>query len=173
MKPVFWSRLDIIARCITPFGLTVLLVLINILPLQILGLSTVMPLLPLMSIYLWAVHHPNLMPAYAVFLIGFLQDTLIGTPIGLHITTYLMVYGIVIWQRRFLVGKPFAVIWVGFSLVAAGATIANWLLVSLYYLVVIQPEALAFQYLLSLGAFPLLAWFFMRWQITCLSEIGH
>jgi rod shape-determining protein MreD len=173
MKPALWARLDIIARRITPFGLTVLLVLINVLPLQVPGLSQVMPMLPLMSIYLWAVHHPNLMPAYAVFFIGFLQDALIGTPIGLHTITYLMVFGIVVWQRRFLVGKPFVVIWVGFSLVAAGATIANWLLVSLYYLVVIQPEALVFQYLLSLGAFPLLSWFFMRWQIAFLSEFGH
>ena len=91
MKPVLWARLDIIARCFTPFGLTVLLVLINVLPLHMPGLSSVMPLFPLISIYLWAVHHPDLMPAYAVFLIGFLQDTLIGTPIGLHILIYLMV----------------------------------------------------------------------------------
>jgi rod shape-determining protein MreD len=172
MKPVFWSRLDIIARCLTPFGLTVLLVLINVLPLQVPGLSRVMPLFPLMSIYLWTVHHPELMPAYAVFLIGFLQDALISTPIGMHILSYLMVYGIVIWQRRFLAGKPFAVIWVGFSLVAAGAMVTSWLLFSLYYMEFFQPKALAYQYLLSLGAFPLLSWFFMRWQLAFLSEIG-
>ena len=77
MKPVLWSRLDIIARSITPFGLTILLVLINVLPLQVPGLSRVMPLFPLMSIYLWAIHQPELMPSYAVFLVGFLQDTLI------------------------------------------------------------------------------------------------
>ncbi len=171
MKPVLWSRLDIIARSITPFGLTILLVLINVLPLQVPGLSRVMPLFPLMSIYLWAIHQPELMPSYAVFLVGFLQDTLIGTPIGLHILTYLIVYGTVVWQRRFLAGKPFAVIWVGFSLVAAGATAANWFLISLFYLTIIQPEALAYQYLLSLGSFPLLSWFFMRWQIAFLSEL--
>ena len=173
MKPALWSRLDIIARCVTPFGLTILLVLINVLPLQVPGLSRVMPLFPLMSIYIWTIHHPKLMPAYAVFLVGFLQDTLIGTPIGLHIITYLIVYGIVVWQRRFLAGKPFAVIWVGFSLVAAGATAANWFLVSLFYLTFIQPEALAYQYFLSLGSFPLLSWFFMRWQLAFLSELGN
>ena len=51
MKPVFWSRLDTTARRLTPFGLTVLLVLINVLPLQMPGFARVMPLLPLMSIY--------------------------------------------------------------------------------------------------------------------------
>lgn len=173
MKPALWSRLDIIARCITPFGLTILLVLINVLPMQVPGLSRIMPLFPLMSIYIWTVHHPRLMPTYAVFLVGFLQDTLVGTPIGLHIVTYLMVYGLVVWQRRFLVGKPFAVIWVGFSLVAAGATIANWVMLSLFYLMTIKGESLAFQYLLSIGTFPVLSWFFMRWQIVFLAELGN
>ena len=172
MKRALWTRLDIIARCLTPFGLTVMLVLINVLPLQVPGLSRVMPLFPLMSIYLWAVHHPKLMPAYAVFLIGFLQDALIGTPIGLHILTCLMVYGTVAWQRRFLAEKPFIVIWVGFSLVAAGATVASWLLVSIYYLEFLQIEALAYQYLLSVGTFPLLSWLFIRWKLAFLSEIG-
>ena len=173
MKPALWSRLDIIARRVTPFGLTVLLVLFNILPMQIPGLSRVMPLFPLMSIYIWAVHRPGLLPAYAVFLIGFLQDTLIGTPIGLHIVTYLLVYGTVVWQRRFLAGKPFAVIWVGFSLVAAGATIANWIVLSLFYLEAIQIDSLVFQYLLSLGVFPILSWFFMRWQFAFLTDLGE
>jgi rod shape-determining protein MreD len=171
MKPVFWSRMDMTARRLTPFGLTVLLVLINVLPLQMPGFSRVMPLLPLMSIYLWAVHHPNLMPAYAVFLIGLLQDILTGTPLGINVMAYLIVYGTVVWQRRFLVGKSFAVIWVGFSLVAAGAVVISWVLVSAYHTVLADPDAMAFQYLLSLGVFPLLSWLFMRWQQTILSQL--
>lgn len=172
MNPALWTRLDKIARCLSPFGLTVLLVLINVMPMQVPGLSRVMPLFPLMSIYLWAVLHPELMPAYAVFLVGFLQDVLIGTPIGLHILTCLMVYGTVAWQRRFLTGKSFAVIWVGFLLVAAGTTVANWLLISIYYVEFLQIEALVYQYLLSVGSFPLLSWLIMRWQLAFLSEIG-
>jgi|TARA_B100001964_G_C14243808_1_gene606406 rod shape-determining protein MreD len=171
MKPVFWSRLDTTARRLTPFSLTVLLVLINVLPLQIPGFARVMPLLPLMSIYLWAVHHPNLMPAYAVFVIGLLQDTLTGTPLGVYVLTYLIVYGTVVWQRRFLVGKSFAVIWVGFSLVGAGAMIIGWVLISSYHTVFASPDAMAFQYLLSLGVFPLLSWLFMRWQQAFLSHL--
>ncbi|MBL6932848.1 MAG: rod shape-determining protein MreD [Rhodospirillales bacterium] len=171
MKPVFWSRLDTTARRLTPFGLTVLLVLINVLPLQMPGFARVMPLLPLMSIYLWAVHHPNLMPAYAVFLIGLLQDTLTGTPLGVNVMAYLIVYGTVVWQRRFLVGKSFAVIWVGFSLVGAGAMVITWLLISSYHSVLASPDAMAFQYLLSLGVFPLLSWLFMRWQQAFLSHL--
>ncbi len=170
MKPVFWSRLDLAARRLTPFGLTVILVLINMLPTQVPGFARVMPLLPLMSVFVWAVHHPNLMPAYAVFLLGLLQDVLGGAPLGLNALIYLMVYGLVVWQRRFLIGKSFAVNWVGFSLVSAAGLIFGWLLVSAYYGVLLEADSLLFQYLLSLGVFPLLSWAFMRWRQTFLAQ---
>ena len=171
MKPVFWSRLDAAARRFTPFGLTVLLVLISAMPFQVPGLVRVMPLLPLMSIYLWAVHNPELMPIYAVFVIGLLHDTLSGVPIGIYGLTYLIVYATVLSQRRFLAGKSFAVIWVGFTLVAAGAVAIGWVLISAYHTVTVEPAAVVFQYLMSLAVFPLLAWFFMRWQRAFLSQL--
>lgn len=171
MKPVFWTRMDTTARRLTPFALTVLLVLINVLPLHVPGFARVMPILPLMSVYLWAVHHPNLMPAYAVFIVGLLQDILTGAPLGVNVLAYLVVYGLVVWQRRFLVGKSFAVIWVGFSLVGLGAMVVSWMLVSVFHSVLAEPEAMAFQYLLSLGVFPLLSWLFMRWQQTFLAHL--
>jgi rod shape-determining protein MreD len=171
MKPVFWSRLDLAARRFTPFGLTVLLVLLNIMPLQVPGLAQVMPLLPLMSIYLWAVHQPDLMPVYAVFLVGLLQDTLSSVPLGVYGLTYLIVYATVLWQRRFLAGKSFVVIWVGFTVVAAAAVVIGWVLISSLHTTLIEPGAMAFQYLISLGVFPLLAWFFMRWQRAFLDHV--
>jgi len=170
MKPALWQRLDIWARGLMPFGLTLVLVLISVLPTHVPGLSRIMPLLGLMAIYHWAVNGPQLMPLYAVFLIGLLQDSLSGGPLGVHIIIYLIVYGGVSAQRRFLVGKSFAVIWLGFALVAAGASIAGWGLVSLYHVSFVDPGAAAVQYLLSLGVFPLLAWVFMRWQQAFLTQ---
>jgi len=170
MKPVIWQRLDTLARKMTPFGLTVVLVILSVLPLHVPGLARVMPLLPLMAIYHWAVNRPQLMPAYVVFSIGLLQDILTGVPLGADALVFLGVYGVVIGQRRFLVGKSFAVVWLGFSLVAAGACGANWLLVSIFNVTIVDAEALFFQYLLSLGIFPMLTWFFMRWQRAFLSQ---
>ncbi len=164
MKSVIWSRLDLAARSCTPFGLTVLLIFLSIMPLQVPGLTYVMPLLPLMSIYLWAVHQPELMPIYAVFLIGLLHDALSGVPFGIYCLTYMIVSATVLWQRRFLVGKSFMVIWVGFTVVTAGALVIGWLLISVLHTTFITPGAMAFQYLISLGVFPLMALFFMRGQ---------
>lgn len=171
MKPAFWSRMDLAARRLTPFGLTIFLVLLSVMPLQVPGLARVMPLLPLMSIYLLAVHHPNLMPAYAVFLIGLLQDILSGAPMGVYVLTYLVVYATVVRQRRFLAGKSFAVIWVGFTMVAAYGVAIVWALVSAYNSVLVKPDAMIYQYLVSLGVFPLLAWLFLRWQRAFLGQV--
>ncbi len=171
MKTVLWQRLDTLARKMTPFGLTVALVMLNVLPLHVPGMARVMPLLPLMAVYHWAVNRPQLMPAYVVFLVGLLQDILTGAPLGMSAMVFLGVYGIVVGQRRFLVGKSFAVVWLGFALVAAAAGAADWFLVSLFYVTIVDGNALFFQYLLSLGMFPMLTWIFMRWQRAFLAQI--
>jgi rod shape-determining protein MreD len=164
MKSNIWYRLDIFTRLLTPFLLTLALVILNIVPLEIPGISSVMPLLPLIAIYHWAVYRSELLPAYAVFIIGVLQDIFSGTPIGIYTIVFLMVYGIVIWQHRFLFGKSFSIIWLGFSIVSAGAFLLMWLMISLWNLSFLDLRAVFFQYLLTGAIFPALAWVFMRWQ---------
>ncbi|MEE8393902.1 MAG: rod shape-determining protein MreD [Rhodospirillales bacterium] len=163
MKPSLWYRMDVIARRLTPFGLTLTLVLASILPLHIPGYARVVPALPLIAVYFWAVYRPNLLPAYAVFLIGLLHDSLSGTPIGMNAVILLVVYGAVISQRRFLVGKPFVIVWMGFVLVAGGAELAGWSMISIFNVTISEPRAALVQYLLTLGFFPFLSWFFLRW----------
>ena len=114
--------MDLLARQLTPSMLTLILVVIGVVPLRILEFSTVMPLLPLMAVYHWAVFRPRLLPAYAVFLIGILQDILTGAPIGVNALVFLLVYGAVLSQKRFFTGKSFLILWLGFSLIAAAAS---------------------------------------------------
>ncbi len=170
MKPSLWHRMDVLARRLTPFGLTLVLVVIGVVPFHIPGFARVVPLLPLMAIYHWAIFRPELMPSYAVFAIGILQDTLTGAPIGVNAMVFLIVYGVVLSQQRFFVGKSFAIIWLGFALVAAGAAALSWVLVSAYNVTLVEPRAVLFQYLVTLGGFPLLAWLFTRWQQTFLRQ---
>lgn len=170
MKPSLWHRMDVLARQLTPFGLTLILVVIGVVPFHIPGFARVVPLLPLMAIYHWAIFRPELMPSYAVFIIGILQDTLTGAPIGVNAMVFLIVYGVVLSQQRFFVGKSFAIIWLGFALVAAGAAAVSWVLVSAYNVTLVEPSAVLFQYLVTLGGFPLLALLFTRWQQTFLRQ---
>ncbi|MDX9861562.1 MAG: rod shape-determining protein MreD [Rhodospirillales bacterium] len=164
MKPSFWHRLDLWARRLTPVGLTLLLVVINIIPFHVPGFARVVPLFALIAVHHWAIYEPQLMPAYAVFVVGVLQDMLSGVPLGLNTLVFLVVYGAVVWQRRFFVGKSFFITWLGFAVVGAAAMALSWALMSAFHLALVDPRALAYQYLLTIGFFPLVAWGFLRWQ---------
>ena len=168
MSPTFWSKLDAWARQLTPFGLTMLLLLIGVVPLHVPGFGAVAPVLPLIAVFHWALYRPQLMPAVAVFAIGLLQDAFTGTPIGVSAAVFVLVHGVVNTQRRFFFGKSFAIAWLGFALVSSAAFVLTWVLVSAFYGVLIQPQALFFQALLTLGCFPLLAWALLRWQMAFL-----
>ena len=164
MKTNIWYRLDILTRLLTPFLLTLTLVILNIIPLQLPGFSRIVPLMSLMAVYHWAVYKSELLPVYAVFIIGLLQDIFSGSPIGVYTIVFLIVYGVVIWQHRFLFDKSFSTIWLGFSIVSAGAFLLTWVLICLWNLSLLDLYAVFFQYLLTVATFPALAFFFMYWQ---------
>jgi len=48
--------MDIVARGLTPFGLTLILVVLGQVPLHIPGFAEVAPILPLMAVYHWAIY---------------------------------------------------------------------------------------------------------------------
>ena len=106
----------------------------------------------------------------AVCLRGLVQDLLGGAPVGLHALVMLTVYGTVVWQRRFLVGKSFVIYWFGFALIGLGASAESWLLASLWNLVFLDLRAIFFQYLLAIGLFPVIAWIFLHWQRAFLQQ---
>jgi len=168
MKPGFWQRLDLWARSISPVGLSVILILLSVIPTHLPGYGSIVPQLALMGVFHWTVFRPDLLPVVAVFIIGILQDALSGAPLGLNTIVYLTVFGVVLGQRRFFLGKTFWVEWLGFSIIAAGAALQAWLLLSAYHVHLLTPQPVMFQYLMTIGFYPLLAWVMGRWQHTVL-----
>lgn len=171
MRLTIWQRIDLFARQLTPFGLTLVLLGLSLLPIPVPGLASVTPLLTVMAVYHWSVSRPELLPAYAVFLIGLIQDLLSATPVGLYAVVLLAVYGIVVWQHRFLAGKSFGIVWLGYALVSAGAVAAGWVLAMVFYGASLPAEVMAAQYLVSLGLYPMLAWILLRWQRSFLVQV--
>mgnify|MGYP001593145019 CR=1 FL=1 len=163
--------MDVLSRQLTPFLLTIFLVLLSAIPFQVPGLARVMPLFSLIVIFPWGVYRAELLPAYAVLVIGFFQDALSGVPMGVYTLVYVLVYGLVSFQHRFFSGKSFCVVWLGYAVVSAGASFLVWLLVSLLHGAVVDPLAVAFQYLLGLGCYPLIAHLFLRWQRAVLQQV--
>lgn len=164
MKLDGWQRVDRGVRGLAPLMITLALTYISVLPLRVPGLTPVTPVVTLIAVYYWSIYRPDLLPLVATFVIGIMQDTLSGAPLGLSSLILLLVQGVVISQRRFFHGKTFLVEWWGFILVAPVALLITWLLGSLYHGVFVAPRPLGFQLLLTIALYPALTWLFARMQ---------
>ena len=171
MKPSVWVQMDTWVRHLVPFGVTMLLLLLTAIPTHVPGLAAVAPMLPLMGVYYWAIYRPDLLPAWLAFVIGLLYDIIAGTPLGVNALVLLSVQGVAASQRRFFLGKSFMVAWWAFGLLAAGASGASWLLVSILYGRAFDAGPLIIQYLMTMGLFPVLTWTLARTQMAVLKEV--
>ncbi len=152
-----WPRVETALRGLVPVTLTTMLVVLSSLPLGVPMLGSVMPLLPLMAVYYWAVHRPDLMPYAASALIGLFQDILSGMPLGMSALIYVSVHAVVVNQGRFFHGKSFVVIWFGFAVLAVGGAFLGWLIASAYYQTLAAPAPALFQLLLTMALYPALS----------------
>ncbi len=164
MRQGVLHRLDGVARIISPFFVTLLLVLLALLPLRVAAIAPIMPAVALVGVFFWSVHRPDLMPIWAVFLIGFVQDLLAGGAWGPGIVGLLLAHALVVWQHRFFLAASFVLIWCVFMLVAAVAMTVTWLCSCLAMMTYIDPGPVFFQYLMTVAIYPCLAWAFLRGQ---------
>ena len=153
-----WQRLDTLARRATPAAVTFMLTLLGVVPLHVPVYGPVAPLFPLMAVYYWSIHRPDLMPYSVVFLIGLVHDILTGSPIGVHSLLFLTVHAALSSQQRHLAGRSFLVLWCGFVLVAGVTMAMEWLIHSVYYLAIMPVEAAGFRMILTIALYPPVAW---------------
>lgn len=171
MDVTFWQRLDTIARRMLPAAITLMLAMAAAVPLHVPGYAPVAPAVTLIAIYYWTIFRPELMPAPAVFAIGLFQDILSGTPLGVNALVMLLVFAVVLGQRRFFLGKSFLVMWWGFALVVAGALAAVWMVLSSLDGTVLDPLPAVFQGMVTLAVFPVLTRIFIRSQQALLRSV--
>jgi rod shape-determining protein MreD len=156
-----------LAPKLAPALVTVVLAIVSVVPVGIPGYAEVTPDLVLMSVYHWTIYRPEHMPYAAVFLIGLLVDLLVTAPggiIGLTPLLLLIVRWTVLGQRRFFVGRSFALVWWGFALVVAAVDLLTWLAGSALSGGILEPRSLAFRAVLTVAGFPVLTLLFARIQ---------
>ena len=164
MSPAVWTRLDGTARNLVPVTFTVLLIVFGMVPLGIPNFAPIMPALGVIAVFFWLVHRPDLMPAWAVFLVGLVQDLLGGGPLGVGVFVLLVVYAALAGQRRYIARARFFLVWLVFVPVAAGAFVLTWLFNSLIADALLAPGPVAFQYLSTVAFYPCIAWLFLQAQ---------
>lgn len=159
-----WYRLDTAARAIIPFVLTLILVLLSLLPFDTPDYAPVVPSLAMPAVYYWAVFRPDLLPLWATFLIGLVQDLLTGVPLGTGIMMLLVVHLAVMGQRRVFTNSTFPMLWVIFALFSAIAYTLGWGLAALLMPMVPSGDPVMLQYALTVASYPCLAWLLARAQ---------
>ena len=119
------------ARLLVPQGVLLGLLMLNMASLPLPYANGVKNHLVLMAVYYWAIYRPTLVPPVFCFLLGLAMDVLAGFPLGVNACVLVTVQWLVRDQRKFLIAQPYIVIWAVFGLVAAMATLLEWVLMGL------------------------------------------
>ena len=127
-----WSFRSALGASI-PFFCGVLGAVVSNVPVSLFGALVPPPVFALMPIYFWCLVRPDLMPPFAVFVIGVLQDLLSGGAPGVWTLSFIAAYAIVDRERDSFAGLAGigAILGFGAAMLIAGAT--AYAIISIYY----------------------------------------
>ena len=152
----FWHKLETSSRNLMPGLLTLLMILLTVAPRQITGRVDFMPVLVLIAIYYWGIFRPRLMQYWWVFLLGLLQDALMGMPVGMSSLLFLLFLFLVRWQGRMYARQSFMSMWFGFALLSATIFLLNWTMMTLFFGRPMVIQTAVIQWIMTAGIYPFL-----------------
>lgn len=114
------------------------------------------PLTTLIFLFYWACYWPRLMHPLFLFVIGLLEDALSGGVIGVRSLLYLIIYSLVLSQRRLILKEPFPVVWIVFAVSSAIYVFASQLAFRLFEGTFYFSSAPLLQWMVTVAAYPLL-----------------
>jgi rod shape-determining protein MreD len=116
-----------------PFCCAVLCAILANVPVSVSGGIVPPPVLALMPVYYWCLVRPDLMPPFAVLIIGILQDLLSGSPPGVWTVSFVAAYALVDRERESFAGLSGVGAILGFAaaMLTAGATAYG--IIAIYY----------------------------------------
>lgn len=170
MTAALLLRLDRFSRSVAPLTLCIGLLIMAALPFRLPGFGRVAPDVALIAVFYWSVYRPDLFPAAGAFFLGLFNDVLIGGPLGASAFVLLLVHWLVRSQRRFFVGKSFAVVWWAFGMVAAGAGVIAWLVAMSLALAPVGIAPALVRCVITVALYPFLTWLFARTQSSVLGR---
>lgn len=152
-------RLDAAARAGFPGLFTAFLIILAAVPV---GMPGIIGAVTLPCVFFWTIFRPAAMPAPVVFSLGLLQDLLSFAALGTGVLTLLIVHGVALRFRDFLVRQPFLAAWVVFCGFAAAAAALGWGLQAILGWHVPPAAPGLHQWGIAVGLYPALAWVLAR-----------
>ena len=70
MTPLLWRRLDTLARRLLPCASTLAMSIVGVVPLHIPASAPAALSMSLIAVFYWSLYRPDLMPAWAAFVLG-------------------------------------------------------------------------------------------------------
>lgn len=156
------QRLRYMLYGVTPLLWVIFFLLVGMVPFEVPYFSAVAPSFTFMVIFFWTVHRPESVPYYLVFLVGLLQDFLEGSLAGLNAFMFLVMYEILIQQRRFIYGRSFPFLWLVFLLLSFLATVFSWGVTSFIAGSLVALDTYVVRLVFSCFLFPVLVWLMSR-----------
>lgn len=143
---------------ILPFLTILFLIIIMVLPYNIPLIGDIMPFLTMIGVYYWSVFKPELLPTSAVFILGLLQDVLLGSPLGLMPLLLIIVQQFIFFQGRQFLERDFIFNWFVFVMLVIGFGFLSWGIASLYFKVLLDYFGVLGQILLTIAFYPVVTW---------------
>lgn len=156
-RPSLWRRLDVAFRYAFPVVLTAFGLFLLAAPVDLPAQAELQPGWMLASVYFWSLFRPNAVPPLAILLLGVFADLLGLDPLGVNVLMLLIVHGIALRGRRWLVRQGFLLVWLVFVVLAAGAVLLHWALVALLSWRLLPPGPGIVAFLLAAGFYPAVA----------------
>jgi rod shape-determining protein MreD len=160
-------RLPIDSR--PPYGLmvwAVISILLSLIfysaPLRIANGPDLMPMLPLITLFIWSTVRPRFIPPIVIFIVGLLNDVLTGGVLGIWALAYLTALTIARSRDEDGPTREFGPVWIRFIVVLAIAMPVAWGAGSLAIGQLAPVRPLLIESVASGLMFPLLALLFIR-----------
>lgn len=122
-----------VVAAIIPFVCGLIGVVVANIPVSVTSGLLPPPLLALMPVYFWCLVRPDLMPPWAAFVLGLLQDVFSGMPPGVWAAAFIAAYALVDRQRDSFAGLSGWAAILGFGIAALLANVCAYLLVAFYF----------------------------------------
>lgn len=120
------QKLDRGLRAALPVGVCLFFILLMLVPWPFPHARQLLSLVVFMALCHWVVHAPDYFSMRWSFIIGFLQDVLLGQPLGISALTYLAADFFLRTQRLFFLQQSFRHFWMVFAAMAALISLAQW-----------------------------------------------
>jgi len=152
----FWQRVERVFCKLTPAALTMFLVFFAAVPMRVPGIAQFMPAFTLINIYYWGIFLPGALPYSFLFILGLLQDTFVGAPLGLSsFVNVLLAFFLTIERGNF--GKiMFRSVWFGFAVLSGVILLLQWSILSFYFAKMLPVMGCFLQWVVTCLFYPLL-----------------